>query len=150
MAHNMTSDHWMLLNLSQSDFGVYSLCGRQAVKHFVRAQTWRRWDNPRLDKINRASQNIGKVLPLNPKLCLLNICPAAFVSSNYVPAQCVLFGRCIEFSFLIGMTFYVAPGKIGYFPKHMLRSFGNSGMFCAASWRAMTHRWMQMKHNGLN
>lgn len=155
VGHHMTSDCWMLLNLRW--FGAYSLCGCQAGKHFVRAQTRRRCDNPRLNKPNRASQIIGKAAPLNPKLCVLNICPAAFVSSDHVRSLlgCVLFEKMYwifpgKANSLISMTFYLALGKIGSFPKHMLRSFGKSGMFCAASWSRMTQRQMWMKHNGLN
>lgn len=85
--------------------------------------------------LNTVGHIIGRVMPTDPKLCILNIYPANFVITNDKKSlidMCLLEAkRCIARSWkkttvcsvlewLNGVTFYMALEKISYFTKNKI------------------------------
>ena len=101
------------------------------------------WECPRIlsfwrKVLDLASQITGEEVPLSPKLCLLNLYPDSFTTSNkvrFLMNICFLEAkRCIACSWksdtpygtsqwLRGMTFYLALEKISYTTKNKLDKF---------------------------
>lgn len=91
--------------------------------------------------LNTVGHIIGRVMPTDPKLCILNIYPANFVITNDKKSlidMCLLEAkRCIARSWkkttvcsvlewLNGVTFYMALEKISYFTKNKIDRFWKS------------------------